>query len=65
LDGRTLHRFIVQRRSYAPANAGHSPTVWRTGQIDPKHAFKIGPHERAEKAQKQSLVRAWVEMAGN
>jgi hypothetical protein len=24
------------------ANTGHSPTACRTGQIDPKHAFKIG-----------------------
>jgi hypothetical protein len=24
------------------ANSGHPPMAWRTGQIDPKHAFKIG-----------------------
>jgi hypothetical protein len=24
------------------ANTGHSRTAWRTGRIDPKHAFKIG-----------------------
>jgi hypothetical protein len=25
------------------AHTGHSPTGWRTGQIDPKATFKIGP----------------------
>jgi len=24
------------------ANSGHSPTAWRTRQIDPKAIFKVG-----------------------
>jgi hypothetical protein len=27
----------------AHANSGHSPTVWWMGQIDPEHAFPVGP----------------------
>jgi hypothetical protein len=35
--------FNVDSSRPVSANSGHSQTVRRTGQVDPKRAFKIGP----------------------